>query len=75
MVRKLQPGSGTLKLGEREFIAAYWLDVLAPLDPRQVVADLERIGGGRDVALACWEPPQPGPSWCHRSLISVFLMQ
>jgi hypothetical protein len=46
--------------------------LLAGLDTRAVVADLERLGGGGDVALLCFE--KPGPDWfCHRRLVAEWV--
>jgi hypothetical protein len=57
------------------FTQIYNDDVLGVLQPEQVVEDLIEIADGRIPALLCWEPPEPGPKWCHRSLVSVWLWE
>ena len=51
----------------------YFGDVLAKLDPRQAVLDLQRIAGDAEPVLLCWEHSPPSPSWCHRALVSAWL--
>jgi hypothetical protein len=40
-----------------------------------VVRQLLEIAGERTPALLCWERPEPGPQWCHRALVSIWLYQ
>jgi hypothetical protein len=72
---KLQPGSWFSTTGLEEFTRLYNEEILGPLDPEAVVEDLLRLGGGQTPALLCWEPPEPSPKWCHRSLVSVWLWE
>lgn len=61
------------KAGQKDARTAreeYVKDVLGPLSAAAVAADLEHIGGGRDVALCCYE--RPG-DFCHRRLIRAWL--
>jgi hypothetical protein len=57
------------------FTRIYTEEVLGTLQPELVVKDLLVIADGRTPALLCWEPPEPGPMWCHRSLVSVWLWE
>jgi hypothetical protein len=57
------------------FTRIYTEEVLGILEPERVVKDLLDLADGRIPALLCWEPPEPGPRWCHRSLVSVWLWE
>lgn len=70
---RLNPGPWFSSVSDDEYRARYYAEVLAPLDPAQVVADLEAIADGKIAALLCWEPPTPGNPWCHRALVSEWL--
>lgn len=50
--------------------AEYVESILAPLDRQSVLEDLERLSGGKDVALLCFEKPT---DFCHRRMIALFL--
>lgn len=71
----LQPGPWFSSAGTEEFTKLYSEQVLGMLDPKAVVRDLLDIAEGRIPALLCWEPREPGPKWCHRSLVSVWLWE
>lgn len=45
-------------------------DILKKLNPEKVISDLIGIGGGRDVALCCYEKPS---DFCHRHLLAKWL--
>ncbi len=53
-----------------EFERAY-LDQLERIGAARIVADLERMGGGRPVVCLCWE--KPTDSYCHRWTLAAFL--
>jgi hypothetical protein len=55
MYRRLQPGSGTLKLPAAEFTSHDVHEVLGRLDARQVVGELLDMAGGATPALLCFE--------------------
>ncbi len=55
------------------FEAAY-VAQLEALGAQRIVADLERIGGGRPVVCLCWEKPATD-SYCHRWTLAAFLEQ
>jgi hypothetical protein len=72
MYRKLQPGPGTLKLPDRVFTERYVLEILQPLDPRQVVDELAEIADDKIPALLCFEHTH-SPAWCHRGIVSAWM--
>lgn len=47
-------------------------EVLAKVDPKAFYEKLKQIGGGRDVALCCYEKPDDK---CHRFLVAEWLEQ
>ena len=50
--------------------AMYKETVLDPLIPLSVYQDLEKMSGGKDVALVCYEKPD---KFCHRHLVADWL--
>jgi hypothetical protein len=52
------------------YVAAYLRDVLRYLSPEKVVADLEKLSGGKDIALICYEK---SGSFCHRHVVARWL--
>lgn len=69
LYRKLAPGPWFNHVPLDEYRRRYDAEILAPLDPQQVVDDLLRIAGGRIPVLCCFERPGPG-QWCHRAIVS-----
>ena len=49
---------------------AYLRDVLRYLSQEKVVADLEKLSGGKDIALICYEK---SGSFCHRHAVARWL--
>ena len=74
LYRKLQPGPWFNSVPAGEFIARYQAEILAPLGPQQVLADLQRIGGDRIPVLCCFERPNAGV-WCHRAMVASWLAE
>ena len=74
MYRKLQPGSGTLKLPDDQFTAHYFGQVLQELDPHRTLNELVAIAAGKTPALLCFEHTHSA-AWCHRGMISAWLQQ
>jgi hypothetical protein len=72
---KLQPGPWFSSTSLEEFTRRYNEEILVPLDPELVVKELLEMAGDRIPTLLCWEPPEPGPNWCHRSLVSIWLWE
>ena len=74
--RKLAPGPWFKSCSSpARYLERYFGDILAKLDPRQVVADLQRLAGEAEPVMVCWEHPPPSPSWCHRALVSAWLFK
>lgn len=71
----LAPGSWFRDLSADEFRHRYCNEILSPLDPKRVIADLEAMANGRTVALLCFEPPTPESPWCHRGLVALWLYE
>lgn len=71
----LAPGSWFRELSAHEFRRRYCNEVLNPLDPKRVIADLEEMADGRILALLCFEPPNIGSEWCHRGFVSEWLYE
>ncbi|RIA56854.1 hypothetical protein [Dichotomicrobium thermohalophilum] len=74
MYRALAPGPWFRSVDYDTYQKRYF-GMLAQRDAADVVSDLERLTDGRDAALLCFEPAQPGPAWCHRALVSVWLYE
>jgi Protein of unknown function, DUF488 len=72
LYRALAPGPWFNSTGTDEFAHRYRTEILAPLDPRSVVADLKRMAGDRVPVLLCYEIAG-GPQWCHRTLAAEWL--
>lgn len=56
--------------GVEDYTKYYKELILGRLDPHRVYNDLERMSGGRDVALCCFEGPN---KFCHRHIIAEWL--
>ena len=52
------------------YIQCFNSEVLGPLDPKSVYADLERMSGGKDIVLLCYEKPE---DFCHRHIVADWL--
>jgi hypothetical protein len=72
--RPLAPGSWFKSCASpSDFKQHYFEEILAPLDPKAVVADLTLMADDGIPALLCWEAPPPNEAWCHRALVSAWL--
>lgn len=71
----LNPGRWFSSVTVEEYIARYNDEVLSRLDPRGVVDDLTKLSDGHTPTLLCFEKPGPGPDWCHRGIVSLWLHQ
>lgn len=54
------------------YITEFRKQVLNKLNPHSVVMELERMSGGHDIALVCYEKPA---DFCHRHLVADWLNQ
>ena len=74
MFKALAPGDWFNSVPEEEYRRRYFGEILAPLDPRQVVTELEALAGGAEPVLLCWEkPPLTPKNWCHRRMVAEWL--
>lgn len=67
--KHIAPTSKMFKMTYREYVKAF-NTILAGLDPKEVVNDLRRLSGGKDIALLCYEKPD---DFCHRHLVGKWL--
>ncbi|PBB96719.1 MULTISPECIES: hypothetical protein [unclassified Mesorhizobium] len=70
---ELAPGEWFKTASEREYKQLYF-EGLDRLNPGRIVAKMEDLSGGRDVALLCYEAPTDN-QYCHRAYISVWLKE
>jgi hypothetical protein len=71
--RPLYPGRWFRSVSPEEYVLRYNAEILAPLDPHQVIEDLRRFGAGSSIALLCFERPGTSDGWCHRALAAGWL--
>lgn len=72
--RPLAPKPDMLKLPYDDYRERYFGQILAPLDPAETVAELERLAAGAEPVLLCYErPPFVGDNWCHRRMVADWL--
>jgi uncharacterized protein YeaO (DUF488 family) len=55
---------------ENEYAIRYREEILSRLTPKQVIADLNELANGKDIALICYEKPS---DFCHRHLVAEWL--
>lgn len=72
MYRCLAPGPWFRSLSTDAYLDRY-NEILARLDAHEVVRDLVRISGGRQLALLCFERPAAHDGWCHRALVARWI--
>jgi hypothetical protein len=70
--RQLAPGPWFNSVDAEEYYRRYRAEILAPLDPRTVAAELTDLAGGRIPVLVCYERPGAG-DWCHRAMAAEWL--
>ena len=72
--KDLSPGWEIWSIGKNcgweSFKEAYTRDIIGKLDPHKVIKDLEKLSGGQDIALVCYEKPEDN---CHRHLVADWL--
>ena len=72
MYRRLAPGSWFNSVSAEEYRRRY-MEQLGALTAQQVGDEIAVLAGDKTPALLCFEPPAPGPKWCHRAYVSVWL--
>jgi hypothetical protein len=70
---KLNPGPWFNSVANDDYRRRYYDEILNPLDPGRVVAELHAMANNLTPVLLCWEPPTAGLPWCHRALVSEWL--
>lgn len=55
---------------EEEYTVVFNKKVLSHLRAKDIVESLRIIGGGKDVAILCYEKPE---DFCHRHLVAEYL--
>lgn len=71
-IQSVAPYSWMLKDGvtREQYVDAYFNKVLANVDPVSFLQECEKLSGGKDVALLCYEKPD---DFCHRHLLADWL--
>lgn len=57
---------------ENDYERRYKDEILSRLTPHEVVMDLEKLSGGKDVCLLCYEKSN---AFCHRHIVARWLQQ
>lgn len=68
--RKLAPGPWFHSVDPEEYYRLYKAEILSPLNPHEVAAELAALSQGRIPTLLCFE--RVG-SWCHRAMVAEWL--
>jgi hypothetical protein len=74
LYRKLAPGPWFNSVGAAEYIDLYRREILDPLNPHQVAAELADMAGGKVATLLCFERAG-GADWCHRAMAAAWLAE
>jgi hypothetical protein len=72
---ELAPGPWFKSVTAAEYLARFNAQ-LTDLDPHRIRERFEQLGGGRDVALLCYENARDihhGKTWCHRCMVGQWL--
>lgn len=72
--RKLAPGPWFKSVDVDEYDHLYRTEILGPLDPRVVAAELAAMANGGVPVMLCFERAGHG-SWCHRALAAEWLAE
>jgi hypothetical protein len=70
---KLNPGTWFNSVSPDRYLELYNAEILAPLNPSQVVKDLHGMADGKIPVMLCFEPATPGEQWCHRGIVAAWL--
>ncbi len=72
LYRKLAPGPWFNSVDDDTYHRLFLAEILAPLDPRQVWAELHALAAPHEPVLLCWEHD---PAGCHRRMVAAWLEQ
>jgi len=53
-----------------QYKVRYWYDVIKKLSPHECFKDIERLSGGKDCVLLCYEKAE---DFCHRHLFATWM--
>ena len=69
--KDLAPRREMLQMPYHAYRDEYFREILGPLDPKQVVDDLQRLAGENEPVILCFErPPFTSDNWCHRRMVA-----
>lgn len=69
--RDLAPRREMLQMPYHTYRDLYFREILGPLDPKQVVDDLQRLSGEDEPVMLCFErPPFTDENFCHRRMVA-----
>jgi hypothetical protein len=69
---ELAPGPWFNSVSPAEYHCRF-MHQLSGLNAHDIERKLHILGGGRDVALLCYEAPNDPTAWCHRGQVSGWL--
>ena len=69
----LAPGDAAWNAPDRESFERSYRTQLEELGAGTILADLERISGGKPVVAVCWERLDEPGAWCHRTMLARYL--
>ena len=72
--KKLAPGPWFNSVGVDEYYHRYQTEILGPLDPRVIAAELVDLARGGIPVMLCYERPGTG-LWCHRAMAAEWLAE
>jgi len=71
---KLAPRVWFEGMSPLQYEQVYWVEILAPLDPRAVAAALIKRAGGEIPVMCCHQLVGTG-GWCHRAMAAAWLSE
>ena len=76
MYKALAPTWDIIKTsaGIDDYRPRFFAEILAPLDPQQVLADLRRLAGDHPPVRLCFEKlPLTRTNFCHRTMVATWI--
>lgn len=74
LFKQLAPGAWFNSVGPLEYDRLYRAEILGPLDPAKVMAQLQELADGQIPVLLCFEKAGSG-QWCHRAMAARWLAE
>jgi hypothetical protein len=72
--KTLAPGPWFNSVPPDEYYRRYRIEILGPLNPRVIHAQLIDLARGGIPVMCCYERPG-GPDWCHRAMAAEWLAE